>query len=245
MCRLAAWVGEPVPLSTLIYDSPRGLHELAVEPREQQYGRINVDGTGVAWWPDEHPEPLSYRTQLPPWADPNLPGLAPRLAGRVILAAVRSTTPGLPGGAALVHPFTGGGLAVAHNGWISEYRARVARPLLAEVPDELFGRLDGMSDTAALFLLVLAAHRAGADPLAATEHAVATAARVCRRVGSQATLTLVVAHSGGVEAVNGTVGQPANSLYTRGGMLLASEPLDDQPGWEPVGADETVHLPGS
>ena len=48
MCRLAARTGPSAPLSSLLYDPPRSLEVLAYDPREQQSGHVNVDGTGVA-----------------------------------------------------------------------------------------------------------------------------------------------------------------------------------------------------
>ena len=67
MCRLAAHVGRPVALSTLLYDPPRSLEVLAHSPRELTHGVVNVDGTGVAWWPDRDEPPLRYVTERTPW----------------------------------------------------------------------------------------------------------------------------------------------------------------------------------
>lgn len=250
MCRIAARAGTPAPLSRVLYDLPRSLHELAYAPREQTSGTVNVDGTGVAWFDDDDPAPLCYRSELPPWSDPNLPGLAPRLRSHLVLAAVRSTTPGMPQGAAFVHPFTAGGLAGTHNGWIGDFAARVARPLVAELSDEAFAQLTGLSDAYVLFLLAADAHASGASAPEAARHATDVAAKVCEAVGATATLTLVVADARGIAAVNAAVGRPANSLYVRDDgaeRLLSSEPADDRDGWQPVppgGAAEltTDHL---
>ena len=246
MCRLAARTGPSAPLSSLLYDPPRSLEVLAYHPLEQQSGHVNVDGTGVAWFDDADPDPLSYRSIQPPWSDANLPALSRRLTSTVILAAVRSTTPGLPQGPSFVHPFTNGGLAGTHNGWIADFRATVARPLMAELSDRAFAELPGPSDTAVLFGLAADAHRGGASVLEAAEEATARTAKACRSLGVTATLTLVLADRTGVAAVNAAVDRPANSLYVAtdpaGAHLLASEPLDPALDWRPVAEGARAHL---
>jgi gamma-glutamyl hercynylcysteine S-oxide hydrolase len=244
MCRLAAYVGPPAPLSTLLYDPPRSLSEQAVSPREQRSGRVNVDGTGVAWWNGtDDPRPLRYRTDRPPWADPNLPGLAPRLLGTVQLAAIRSATPGIPHGAVFVHPFVHKAVAGTHNGWIRAFREHVARPLLARLPEHLFASFDGMSDSLALFLLCIAEleRNPKAGLVGAVRAALAAAAAECRRAGATAILNLALADTQGVAVARTGYKEPGSSLYVlRSGArwpsanLLASEPLDDDPGWTPV-----------
>ncbi|MDP8970062.1 MAG: hypothetical protein M3N52_06135, partial [Actinomycetota bacterium] len=119
---MAAYLGPPRPLSTLLYEPPRALQVQAYDPKEQLFGGVNVDGTGVAWWVDDEPAPLLYRSDRPPWSDPNLPDLSRRLRARVQLAAVRSASPGIPYGTNYVAPFVHGTLACAHNGWLGEFR---------------------------------------------------------------------------------------------------------------------------
>jgi glutamine amidotransferase len=238
MCRLAGYAGPPLPLSALLYDPPRSLSEQAVEPREQRSGRVNVDGTGIAWWDGGDPRPLRYRSERPPWADENLAGLAPRIAAPVQLAAVRSATPGIPHGTPFVHPFVHGGLAGAHNGWIASYRERVARRLLDRLPDHLFGSADGMSDSIAIFLLAVAERQRRPETglAGALRAALAATAEECRRAGVGATLNVALADASGVAVARFGAGEPGNSLYTRSGdgHLVASEPLDDDPAWTAV-----------
>lgn len=250
MCRIAARTGPPVPLSHLLYDLPRSLQALAHDPRELRSGTVNVDGTGVVWFDDGDPRPLRYRTQLPPWGDQTLVELAPRLRSHIILGAVRSTTPGMPQGDAFVHPFSAEDLAGTHNGWISDYRSRVARALTAELTDDAFGLLDAMSDASVVFLLALDAYRAGAGLLGAAIQATEITAKVTAAAGCTATLTLALADHTGVAAVNAAVGRPANSLYvaedgradTSTAYLLGSEPLDPALDWVPVADGRTALL---
>lgn len=253
MCRLAGYLGPPVPLSALLYDPPRSLSEQAVESREQRSGRINVDGTGVAWWDGADPRPLRYRTDRPPWSDPNLPDLACRLAGGVQLAAVRSATRGIPYGTPFAHPFMHGQVAGTHNGRIGLFRERIARPLLARLPDELFSAFDGMSDSLALFLLAVAEleRNPAGGLVGALGAALCAVAEECCRAGATATLNVALADASGVAAAKTGHDLPGASLYTLrdgarwpGASLVASEPLDDDPGWTPVPDRHVVLLRG-
>lgn len=263
MCRLAAYVGPPTPVSALVYDPPHSLSAQASAPREMHFSRINVDGTGVAWWNADHPEPLRYRSDRPPWADANLPSLARRLTAGTQLAAVRAATAGIPHGTTFVHPFVHGTLAGTHNGWIGAFRERTARPLLATLPDHLFAAFDGLSDSLLLFLLAVA--RLERDPAGglagAVGHAVAFVAAECERQGAAAALNLAIAGPSEVVVARMSHEAPTNTLYTLrdgerwpGAGLVASEPLDEDPGWTPVpdgtlvrlsaGGVESLPLPG-
>ncbi len=257
MCRMAAYAGPEAPLSVLLSDPPWALTEQAWRarmpgsagapprgspgPSESTANAVNVDGTGVVWWPDggrERP-PLRYVTELPPWADPNLLGLAGRLQGAMQLALVRSATPGLPYGAWSVAPFVHGNLAVAHNGRVGGFRGIPGRRLLERLPDDLHAGLSALTDSAVLAALVAAElrdrpERGLAGALGAT---VAAVEKVCADAGEAATLTLLAADGRRIAGVRAALGRASNTLFTRCGRgvaLAASEPLDDDPGWVEV-----------
>lgn len=245
MCRVAFSTGAELPLSALLYDPPHALSEQAWQPREQHHGNVNVDGTGVAWWPGDDPTPLRYVTTSPPWADPNLPALAARLTGRTVLAAVRGATPGIGFGPDLVAPFVRDGLAFTHNGWIGGFRSDVAPTLVRALPDDLLGATVALSDSTVVFHLVLAHHRQHDDLPRAVADALRQVAAACRAAGQPATLNVVVTDGAQAVATRASCGLAGNSLYVRtrdtGRLDIASEPLDDD-GWDPVPDDALVHV---
>ncbi len=49
MCRHAAWLGEPRPLSSLIQRPDHGLLKQSYVPRRQRWGTVNADGFGMGW----------------------------------------------------------------------------------------------------------------------------------------------------------------------------------------------------
>lgn len=234
MCRLAAYLGPEAPLSLTLFDLPYPLQRQAHAPRQQRYGHVNVDGTGIAWWPDPEQPPLRYATPGPPWQDPNLGPLARRLVAPAHLAAVRGATPGIPMGAAAVAPFTCGQLAGAHNGWIGGFRGALGQRLAATLPPELYRHYDVASDSLLVFLHVAAAVADGADLAAALVTAIDTVTRACREAGEAAVLTVVVADGRRVAGVRAALDAEPNTLVVRTGqgLLVASEPLDDGPWTE-------------
>lgn len=244
MCRVAFTTGTEVPLSVLLYEPTHALAEQAWGPREQQHGHVNVDGTGVVWWRTDDPAPLRYVTTATPWADPNLPDLAPRLTGHTVLAAVRGATPGLGFGPDMVAPFLQDGLAFTHNGWIGGFRDDVAPGLLRALPDDLLGTSVALSDSTVLFRTVLAHHRRHGDLSRAVTGALHDVAAACRAAGQPATLNVVLTDGHDTVATRTSYGAAGNSLYLRalrgtGRVDIASEPLDDD-GWEPVPDDSLV-----
>lgn len=243
MCRLAAHIGAARTLASLLYEPPHSLQHQAYAPRELLHGNVNVDGTGLAWWPpgEEDRPPLRYVGPLPPWSDPNLPVLAPRLWAVCQLAAVRGATPGVPYGTGGVAPFVIDGLALAHNGWLGGFRSRGVRQLLErDLPDDAQAELTAVNDSLLLAWHVAVRHRDEADLVAAVQGALAAAEAACRKVGEPATLNLVATDGQRIVAARRSLDLPTNSLYVRtepDGHLLASEPLDGDDGWEPVPAD--------
>lgn len=274
MCRIALYLGQPRPWGGL-FTAPHGLERQAYAPREQQHGNVNVDGTGVAWWPGHAPgesatgddaghpgdgtgdEPLRYASLAPPWADPNLASLGPRLHARVALAAVRGATPGVGHGIEHVAPFVLGDLAIAHNGWIGGFRDGIAATLLRALPDDLVTTLPAVNDSRLLACAVVAHRRAGADLATAVAAACRDAGRVVLAAGQPATLNLVATDGREAVATRWSVGLPGNSLYVAehaaawpGAVVIASEPLDAgepataTPGWTAVPDGSLVHVLG-
>jgi glutamine amidotransferase len=252
MCRMATRIGsQAAPLSVLLSDPPHSLYEQAYRPRRQYEGTVNVDGTAIVWWPREGTEPLRYATERPPWSDPNLLHLAPRLQGTAQLAAVRSGTPGLPYGVQAAAPFLHDGIAVAHNGRVDGIRGRVGRALLALLPDDLLGALDVLTDSTLLAATV--AHLRRVHPEAGLTGALAaTVAKVeklCADAGLTATLTLLACDGSSIAGVRAGIGRPPPSLFTLAGpawqpdaTLAASEPLDGGSGWVEVPDRHLVEL---
>ncbi|HEX2064734.1 MAG TPA: ergothioneine biosynthesis protein EgtC [Acidimicrobiales bacterium] len=232
MCRFVAYVGPAITLEALLLAPEHSLLRQAWAPRHQRHGTLNADGFGVGWYDlATRPEPARYRSARPMWADASFASLAGLTASEAVLGAVRSATPPLPVEETGAPPFTAGPWLFVHNGAVDGFKDGVGTELRRAVSNRREGRIEGASDAEVLFALVLDQLDAGARPDAALT---AVMARVLAL--TTARLNLVVLDG---KAVTATA--YGASLYVRGGagsgppgLVVASEPFDDGPGWEAV-----------
>lgn len=237
MCRHVGYLGPRRPLADVALTPVHGLVEQSYRPRELLRGSVCADGFGLGWYADGHAEPAVYRRDTPIWADPDLPGVARVVTSDAIVGMVRNATPAVGHvGAADVQPFAAGTHLFTHNGFVADFADR-ARELRAGLPDDLYSAHRGGGDSETLFLLCRAAVREEGDLVAGVRRALADVAR--RAPGSA--LNVLVADGRTMVASRFTDGGPADSLYVNdehpdlsGGVVVASEALDDAPGWRTV-----------
>jgi gamma-glutamyl hercynylcysteine S-oxide hydrolase len=229
MCRHLAYVGPPVALGALLTDPDHSLVAQARDARYQASGCENPDGWGVGWF-DDAGHPQRHRTPTPIWADPELADLARTVHSGDVLAAVRLASPGSPVEESGNAPFVADGRWLfSLNGIVDGYHEGVGDELRALVSEHRRAGIDGESDSEVLFALLLDELDAGCPPADAL-------AAVIRTVEARTTGRLNMLLSERAAAAATAVG---NSLFCRGASLVASEPLDGSPEWEPV-ADRTV-----
>lgn len=209
MCRHLAWLGAPRSISSLVLDPPSGLLRQSYAPRRQKRGRLNADGWGVGFY-DADGTPRRWRSDRPLWSDESFASIAPVLTSGAVLAAVRSTTVGMPPDASAAAPFTDGRSLLSHNGKVS--RAAVPASSSAE----------SVCDSAQL-----AAHIFASGPWALVDTLRAVAER-------DAEAYLNVLMTDGSNVVGVTWGDELSYLVEPDGIVVASEPWDDDPRWVDV-----------
>ena len=263
MCRFVLYLGNEITLDVLTtrptnsiihqsYDS-----HLGREP-------LNGDGFGLAWYvPRVSSEPAQFRSIQPAWNNVNLRHLARVCSSPSILAHVRAATPGSGVSESNCHPFTAGRFAFMHNGSVAEF-GRLKRRIVDRLSDESFSALQGTTDSEHLFAIfrdryVRCEDGGGAVGMAnALRATIAEIVELMSDVGVRGDSFLNVAVTDGSEAVvsryaTGSAQSP--SLYVASGtdctcesgvsrlthcggppsaIIVASEPLNDDPGWEPV-----------
>lgn len=221
MCRHTAWLGAPRTLQELLVDPPTGLARQAWAPRRQRHGTMNADGFGVGWFSPERDAPARYRREAPLWTDASFASLAGVVRSGCVLAAVRSATPGGPGGETACAPFLlPGGVLLSHNGVVP---VDLVAPL---VPAAGLRELGSTVDSA--FLAALVATRLG-DGLAA---ALAAAVVEVADVAPTARLNLLATDGATVAAT--TWGDTLCWRVTSGGVEVASEPSEHDDDWTDV-----------
>lgn len=221
MCRHVAWLGQARTLQELLVDPPFGLRRQAWAPRRQQHGSVNADGFGAGWWVDGHDAPVRYRRAVPLWGDASFASLAGAMRSSCVLAAVRCATAGGPGGDEACAPFlVGDRVLLSHNG---------AVPVAAVAPLVTSAELAAVGSTVdSAFVAALVGQRLR-DGLAS---ALAGAVAAVAAVAADARVTLLATDGTTVAAT--TWGEPLCWRALPGGAVVASEPSDDEDGWNDV-----------
>jgi glutamine amidotransferase len=233
-------VGAPIRLGALLTDPPFSLVRQSWAPRRQQHGVVNADGFGVGWYPDGFPaggagpaveptpEPARHRGAGPVWADETFAELSRVISTSALLAAVRSATLGMVGGqsVAAAAPFRRGRWLFSHNGALPGWPDSASRLGWGLDPAAL-ATVDAPTDSALLWAIT-------ADLLGRGKPATAALTEVIARVqdagGGRATMLLTDGHT-----ITATAW--GTSLCWRrlpDGVVVASEPYDDDPGWVDV-----------
>jgi glutamine amidotransferase len=219
MCRHLGWLGEPRSVASLVLDPPYGLLVQSYSPRRQKHGLMNADGWGVGFFDDGIAR--RWRSAAPLWSDTSFASMAPALHSGCIVAAVRSASVGMPIEPSASAPFTDGQWLLSHNGLVD--RAALPPSSAAE----------STNDSALLAALIF---ERGMDALGDTIAEVAAA-------DLNARLNILAGNGSQLRAT--TWGDTLFVLRTADGVVLASEPFDDDQGWQEIPDRHLVTVAGS
>lgn len=208
MCRHLAWLGAPVSVASLMLEPPAALLVQSYAPRRQRNGLMNADGWGVGFF--DGAVVRRWRSAQPLWNDTSFASIAPVLSSRCVVAAVRSASLGMPIEPSASAPFTDGSWLVSHNGLVD--RGMLPPTRAAE----------STNDSALLAALLF--DRGMAD-------LGATVAEIGSR-DPQARLNILAGNGSRLLAT--TWGDTLSVLRRDDGVVLASEPYDDDPAWRDI-----------
>ena len=223
MCRHLGWLGEPRSIASLVLEPPSGLLVQSYAPRRQKHGLMNADGWGIGFYSPDVPEgaPCRWRSAAPLWGDASFASVAPALSSDCVVAAVRSASIGMPIEPSASAPFTDGRWLLSHNGLVD----RAVLPLSSKAESTV--------DSALLAALIF---ERGLDALGDTIVEVAAA-------DPNARLNILAANGSQLRAT--TWGDTLSVLRRDDGVVLASEPYDDNPGWQEIPDRHLVVVEGS
>src|SRR3954451_21245206 len=252
MCRLFAMSGggRPVRATFWLLDAR---DSLAVQSRREP------DGTGIGWF--ESGAPRVDKRPVAAYEDRRFAAEARDLCSPTYVAHIRfASTGGLK--PANTHPFEQDGRLFAHNGVLGDFDA-----LDRELGDAR-SLVHGDTDSERFFALVTKYARAnGAD----VERALVAAASWAAEHLPLFALNVIVATAGDVWALRypethglfalergaggagggrhlehasaaGTVRVRSADLSARPAVVIASEPMDEDPGWRPLDPGELLHV---
>jgi glutamine amidotransferase len=224
MCRVLAYLGAPLGLEQVLFETDSSLVRQTYSPRMMSTF-LNLAGFGMAAWDPRSitpHDPFTYRTTTLPGFDRNLRNLAAKLAPTCLVAHVRGVTHDAAEVVAQtnLHPFhfRGTRVALAHNGHLRDF-ARMRYDLVEHIRPELAQRIQGTTDSEWVYALVLTQLD---DPFAKPQaqelaDAVARALRILRELRGR--------H--GIDTSS-----PVNLCLTTGDTLVATRFSFDY-GWYP------------
>jgi glutamine amidotransferase len=242
MCRHFSYLGPPVSLSELIFAAPHSLAVQCYAPKDMRCGgTVNVDGFGVGWFPTEPAAEAEsragavasaavvrrYRRPVALWQDAMFGELARESVAVGVLAAVRSATAGMPVAEGACAPFTDGRWLFSLNGRIAGW-PDAAAALVDGLPTRELLSMDALTDAALFWAVLRRRLAAGGDPAAVLGELVSEV--LAAAPGSRLNTLL----TDGRRAYATTVTHSLWSHRADAAVLLASEPFDTDPGWEPI-----------
>jgi glutamine amidotransferase len=224
MCRVLAYLGEPVSLGHVLFETDSALVRQSYSPR-MMATFLNLAGFGMVAWDPRlvHAEdPFTYRATTLPVFDRNLRSLSGKLAPTCLVAHVRGVShdAGEVVAETNLHPFRfrGAAVALAHNGHLREF-ARMRYDLVEHVRPDVARHIEGTTDSEWIYALVLSqlADPFGMPDLPELADAVAAALRVLREVRAR----------NGIDTSS-----PVNLSVTTGEAMVATRFSFDY-GWYP------------
>jgi glutamine amidotransferase len=220
MCRHLGWLGEPRSVASLMIDPPYGLLVQSYSPRRQKHGLMNADGWGVGFFDDDSVA-RRWRSATPLWGDASFASVAPVLRSGCVVAAVRSASVGMPIEASASAPFSDGRWLLSHNGLVD----RAVLPASAAA--------ESTNDSALLAALIF---ERGLEALGETIAGVAA---------SDPNARLNILAGNGSQLYATTWGDTLFALRQDDGVVLASEPFDDDEHWQEIPDRHLVTVAGS
>jgi len=242
MCRIAAYFGPPRAVSTVLLEPAHSLLEQSRAAREMHGGRVAGDGWGIGWFTQAGQAGL-LKNILPIWSDQNAKTTMPAIVSGSFIGHIRLASDGIETCLLNTAVYQLDDYLFTINGGIEPWGAAIARAIRARLSEKAEAALNGSSDgelIAALWRTHLGQVNR-ADPGMALRDALEQLVGLCQEHGCSFTANMIVANAEGLSAVRFAFNQEPNSLYRlanqtrwKEAYLVASEPLDDEEGWESI-----------
>jgi glutamine amidotransferase len=228
MCRVLAYLGEPLLLEDLLYKPDVSFVNQTYRALFLQ--RLNLAGSGLCAWDARSPRPefpFVHRTTQLAIYDRNLRALARKVEATCLLAHRRGVAYDVSSviSEQNLHPFLydGARLALAHNGQLADFD-RMKFGLLPHLRPELAQRIRGTTDSEWIYALVLSQLPDASASLAAGE--------IVRAVQRALRIIVQVRRELGIDTFS-----PLNLFLTDGDDLVAVCCSLDRGNYAALGSD--------
>ncbi len=275
MCRFVLYLGKPVTLSSLLVEPSHSLIRQSVHSDEREEPLNGDGFGVAFYAPQFSPEPALFRSISPAWNNRNLLELSRITQSGCILAHVRAATQALEISEPNCHPFTFGRYAFMHNGDLGGFlrgRRRIIGRMPDRIFETIRGTTDSEHLFGLVLSRIPEADHENAQTLAdALVGGVREAISILREdsgAEEHCYLNIVLANGRSAVACRYTTDLPdgADSLYLNwgkryacegglcrmldadeasGSVIVASEPLSQEPGWHPVPTNHLVLIDGT
>src|SRR5687768_8079034 len=234
MCRWMAWIGQPVLVEELLFNTQHGIVDQSLHAR-MGAEPTNGDGFGLGWYGSGE-GPAVYRSISPAWSDANLRELAAHTESPLFLAHVRAAI-GSPVQETNCHPFRRGNWLFVHNGYIADFQL-LRRDLMLAIDPDLFDDVLGSTDTEVVFHLALTFGLED-DPILALERTTGLIEEVARGRGVEGAVQASFGVSDGTSlwAVRYATEGPARSLFASADVDAVRRLHPDNPRFERMSPD--------
>ncbi|WP_370086145.1 class II glutamine amidotransferase [Ekhidna sp.] len=269
MCRFTFYQGKPIRIGSLITEPKHSLIHQSMMAKEREEP-LNGDGFGLAWYSkDLEEEPALFKSVSPAWSNQNLHELSRVIETTCVMAHVRAATQGFNVSESNCHPFKWKQFAFMHNGDIGGFR-KIKRPLIHQLSEEAFQHIKGSTDSEHFFAILIdelirLQHLEHWDrlPTAMMSAIKKVIALIHEHGGDEHSYMNMVLTDGHLAVAVRFTTDPdyADSLYLNLGkkyvcengvcfmmdpgyheksVVISSEPLSKDPGWEKVAVNSMV-----
>jgi glutamine amidotransferase len=153
MCRLLAYLGQPILLDKFLYEPQNSMITQSYDAKELEEP-LNGDGFGIGWYAKNISiDPAVFVSIYPAWNNRNLRYLAGKIQTDCLIAHVRAASVGEVM-ESNCHPFHYGRSIMAHNGGVEDFH-KIKRPLRELLNDQFYLWIKGQTDSEHLFALLL------------------------------------------------------------------------------------------
>ncbi|MBY0525936.1 MAG: hypothetical protein K2R98_21260 [Gemmataceae bacterium] len=251
MCRIAAYFGPPIPLSAVLHDPPHGLEHQSQAARQMSGGSVAGDGWGVGWFLPGEATPGLLKSILPLWSDQNAKTVSSAVVSGTIVGHIRLASGGIEVCFINTPLYVLGQHLFTINGELKPWPGALSRALRARLDDKDEAAVQGSTDAEMLGALwhTYLRRTPPVDEAAALRAALGEARRQALEQGGAIKANVIIASHDGVLAARYAEPDEPNTLYCLteedrwpGGTLIASEPLDDGPGWKAVKPNTLVRV---